>query len=107
MGLLKQQGVRTSVVIDVSHGNSQKAHSNQPVVLADVCAQVAGGDSNICGVMIESFLQEGAQKLAPGVTDVGSLRYGVSVTDACVSWDTTVSMLQMLSDAVHERMSKG
>eukprot|EP00756_Hemistasia_phaeocysticola_P065421 Hpha_TRINITY_DN8544_c0_g1::TRINITY_DN8544_c0_g1_i1::g.146461::m.146461/K01626/E2.5.1.54, aroF, aroG, aroH; 3-deoxy-7-phosphoheptulonate synthase len=100
---LTKAGVIGRVMVDMSHGNSQKKHENQPKVCEDICAQLQGGSDNIFGVMIESFLNPGAQKLSPGVTDVKSLQYGVSVTDACVGWDTTVDMLKRLAAAVAAR----
>ncbi len=69
-------------MIDCSHGNSNKLHTNQPVVAANVADQVAAGEDAIFGVMIESNLYEGAQKVPP--EGAKGLRYGVSITDACV-----------------------
>jgi len=100
---LTKAGVVSRVMIDMSHGNSQKKHENQPKVCDDICGQIRAGSDNIFGVMIESNINAGAQKLNPGVTDVKSLKYGVSVTDACVSWETTVDMLKSLAAAVSDR----
>ena len=63
-------------MIDCSHANSQKKHSNQPIVAADIAKQLAAGDTRIRGVMVESHLNEGAQKLDPGKTDPATLKYG-------------------------------
>lgn len=80
-------------------GNSQKKHENQPRVLDDVCAQLANGERHITGVMIESFINAGKQDV-PSEEDGGAskLKYGVSITDACVDWDTTVAMLGRLNE---------
>ncbi|KAI9455414.1 hypothetical protein F5148DRAFT_392709 [Russula earlei] len=90
-----------SIMIDCSHGNSQKNHRNQPKVLDDICAQLRSGNRNVTGVMIESHINEGRQD----VPDAGpsALKYGVSITDACVDWQTTVGMLDQLNAAVQER----
>lgn len=87
------------VMIDCSHGNSGKKHERQPAVIDDVAAQVAGGSRQIAGVMIESHLNAGNQKLEPGA----DLTYGVSITDACVDFETTKAMLDTLSSAVRAR----
>jgi 3-deoxy-7-phosphoheptulonate synthase len=88
-------------MIDCSHGNSQKNHLNQPKVIEDICAQLAAGDRNITGVMIESHIHEGRQDVPP--EGPSGLKHGVSITDACVDWDMTVSMLDKLNDAVGQR----
>jgi len=88
------------LVVDCSHGNSKKIHSNQPLVAQDVADQIRAGCQMIGGVMIESNLVAGAQKLNPGVTEVSTLVYGQSVTDACVDMEDTYKMLKALSDAV-------
>ncbi|KAI9459886.1 3-deoxy-7-phosphoheptulonate synthase [Lactarius psammicola] len=90
-----------SIMIDCSHGNSQKNHNNQPKVLADICTQLRLGDRNITGVMIESNINEGKQDVP--AEGPANLKYGVSITDACVDWQTTVTMLDRLNSAVQER----
>ncbi len=89
------------VLIDCSHGNSQKDYERQPDVCADVCTQIAAGSDNICGVMMESHLVAGRQDLKPDVP----LTYGQSVTDACIGWETTVPMLEGLARAAAKRRS--
>jgi len=69
------------------------------VVGHDIAGQVAGGETAIVGVMMESFLVEGRQDLTAG----GTLRYGQSITDACMGWDTTAGVLAELANAVRER----
>ena len=102
--LLKKAGIaEQNVMIDCSHGNSQKNHKNQPNVCANVAEQIAKGSRAINGVMVESFLVEGNQKCDPGVTDVTKLTYGQSITDACVDFPTTEQMLEKLAEAVRTR----
>jgi len=93
-----------SVMIDCSHGNSQKNHNNQPKVVDNICEQLIAGDKNITGVMIESNMNEGRQDVPPESEGGKSkLKYGVSITDACVNWDSTVAMLDKLNEAVGKR----
>lgn len=82
-------------------GNSQKNHNNQPKVIDDICSQLAAGDRTITGVMIESNVNAGRQEVPP--EGPSGLKYGVSITDACVDWETTVGMLDKLNDAVCQR----
>ena len=96
---LAQAGLAARVMIDCSHANSQKRHERQAEVAADVAAQLAGGDTRIVGVMIESHLNPGRQDLKPNEP----LAYGVSITDGCLGWDTTVDTLRALADAVRKR----
>jgi 3-deoxy-7-phosphoheptulonate synthase len=86
-------------MIDVSHANSSKQHQRQITVAADVAAQIAAGDHRITGMMIESHLQEGRQDITPGVP----LKHGVSVTDACISMEQTIPVLEQLAAAVRAR----
>ncbi len=90
---------RPIVMIDASHANSSKKPENQPMVLADVAAQLAAGDRRIIGVMAESNLVAGRQDLVPGK----ELVYGQSITDGCIDWDTTVETLRNLAGAVATR----
>ena len=86
-------------MIDCSHANSQRRHEQQPEVARDVAVQIAAGDERIFGVMIESHLNPGRQDLVPGEP----LRYGVSITDACIGWDDTRGALATLAEAVRAR----
>lgn len=103
VAVLTKSGAPTNVVVDCSHGNSLKKHTNQPGVAAEVGRQVAQGNHNLVGVMIESNIKAGNQKLKPGETVVESLEYGVSVTDACVDLEATAEMLAVLARAVRQR----
>ncbi|KAG2763557.1 Phospho-2-dehydro-3-deoxyheptonate aldolase [Phytophthora cactorum] len=91
-----------NVMIDCSHGNSQKKHKNQVKVAANIADQLRTGDDRIVGVMLESNIEEGNQPLTPGKP----LVYGKSVTDACMGWETTVEVLRDLAAAVRERRAK-
>jgi 3-deoxy-7-phosphoheptulonate synthase len=97
--LLDAAGLPRRVMIDMSHDNSGKDPARQPHVAQAVGGQIADGDRAIVGVMVESFLVGGRQDLAPGV----ELRYGQSITDACIDWDTTVELLERLAGSVRER----
>lgn len=89
------------LMIDFSHGNSNKDFRNQPKVNDVVCEQIANGEKSIIGVMIESNINEGRQDV-PKEGKAG-LKYGVSITDACISWETTDAVLRKLADAVQKR----
>lgn len=97
--LLKGAGLREQVMIDVSHANSSKQHQRQIAVALEVAQQIATGDTRITGLMIESHLEEGRQDIVAGQ----SLRYGVSVTDACISMAQTIPVLEALAAAVRAR----
>jgi len=88
-----------SVLVDCSHGNSQKNHLNQPVVVAALCEQLRAGSREIFGAMLESHLIEGRQDLAPGK----SLVYGQSITDACLSFEQTEPLLEQFARAQEAR----
>jgi 3-deoxy-7-phosphoheptulonate synthase len=93
------------VVVDASHGNSQKDHLRQIDVVHDLAGQIAGGEPAIRGVMVESNLVAGRQDLDERRPD--SLEYGVSVTDACVDLATTETMLAELAAAARRRAAAG
>jgi 3-deoxy-7-phosphoheptulonate synthase len=96
---LRRAELDPRVMIDCSHANSGKDYTRQPLVLGDVAGQIRAGGQAIFGVMLESFLEHGRQPVAPGVP----LTYGQSITDACMDWDTTVTLLVELADAVSRR----
>ncbi len=99
-------GLAQRIVIDCSHGNSRKNFARQPLVLHDVIHQVLEGNRSLVGVMLESNLHEGSQKIP---ADRSALRYGVSVTDACLGWDDTAKALrraaQDLAPALKRRLA--
>ena len=95
---LQSKGLNARLMIDCSHGNSLKDHNNQPKVAHSIAEQMIAGDDSIMGVMIESNINAGAQKV--GADGKAGLKYGVSITDACIDWATTESTLEELAKAV-------
>ena len=96
---LKIKGLASKVMIDFSHANSEKQFKNQLKVGADVASQIKKGSESIFGVMIESHLNEGNQKVGP----LTSLKYGVSITDSCIGWNDTEELLRALAKSVKVR----
>ncbi|MGO5000189.1 3-deoxy-7-phosphoheptulonate synthase AroG [Oceanisphaera sp. W20_SRM_FM3] len=96
---LDKAGLPQKIMIDFSHANSSKQYQRQMVVSDDVSAQIAGGQQAIMGVMVESHLVAGRQDLAEGV----ELTYGQSITDACIGWSDTETLLAQLAEAVKSR----
>jgi len=92
-----------SLMVDFSHANSSKQHERQVEVAKDIATQVSGGSRQVFGVMVESHLCAGAQKFTPGKDNPAKLTYGQSITDACIGWDDSERVLQILSDAVKAR----
>ena len=102
LGALRAAGLPERVVVDASHDNSGKDPARQPEVVADVAAQVSGGNRAIVGVMLESFITAGRQDLEPGKP----LEYGQSITDGCMGWETTTLVLDQLAGAVRARRAR-
>jgi len=100
---LKKKGQKQAIMVDCSHGNSSKDHRNQPNVAAVIGDQLRAGEKSIIGVMIESNIYEGNQKV-PAEGPAG-LKKGVSITDACIDWESTITVLENLADAVRVRRS--
>lgn len=98
---LQKAGLDENVMIDCSHGNSNKDHKNQQLVMDAVAEQIRAGNKSIIGVMIESNLEEGNQ---PIPDDLADLKYGVSVTDACIDWATTETMLREFAASVSDSL---
>ncbi|MBM4439610.1 MAG: 3-deoxy-7-phosphoheptulonate synthase [Candidatus Rokubacteria bacterium] len=98
-GALRAASVAPRLMIDASHGNSSKDYRRQPVVAHDVATQIAEGETAIMGMMLESFLVDGRQDLV----EPGALRYGQSITDACMGWELTAPVLADLAQAVRTR----
>ena len=94
---LEKANLPTNIVIDCSHANSNKDHNVQPLVLDDITHQIKDGNRSICGVMIESNINEGNQSIPD---DLSQLKYGVSVTDACISWESTEKSLKKMADTL-------
>jgi 3-deoxy-7-phosphoheptulonate synthase len=96
---LAQSGLNAKVMIDCSHANSQRQYQLQAQVAANVAEQLNAGDDRIMGLMIESHLHAGRQDHAPGC----ELTYGQSITDACLGWEETLPLLDMLAESVKAR----
>jgi 3-deoxy-7-phosphoheptulonate synthase len=98
---MEKAGLRPNIMIDCSHGNSSKDHRNQPKVCQNLGEQIAAGENSLVGVMIESHINEGKQS----VPEAGpaALKYGVSITDACVNFETTEKMLDDLAESIKKR----
>jgi len=100
---LRDAGLPERVMIDASHGNSERDHTRQLTAAADIASQIAGGQRGIVGIMLESFLVAGRQDLK----DPASLVWGQSVTDACIGWDETAKVIGTLAEAVRARRAPG
>jgi 3-deoxy-7-phosphoheptulonate synthase len=103
--LVKAQ-LPASLMVDCSHANSSKQHERQIDVAKDIAQQMSTGSKQIFGVMVESHINGGAQKFTPGKDDPSKLSYGLSITDACIGWDDSAAVLQILSAAVLARRQK-
>ena len=99
--ILKQAGINTSVVVDLSHGNSNKIYKNQILVADAICQQLLEGNNNLIGIMIESNINEGKQKL----NNIKDLKYGVSITDGCINIKTTEKVLEKLFMSLKQRFN--
>jgi 3-deoxy-7-phosphoheptulonate synthase len=96
---MEKAGTAPRIMIDFSHANSNKDYRRQAIACHDVAGQIAAGNPNILGVMMESNLVAGAQKLVPGQP----LVYGQSITDACIDWAETHTLLTELAAAARAR----
>ncbi len=95
---LREAGLAENIMVDCSHGNSNKNFHLQPLVVENIIGQIIGGNRSIIGIMLESNLHEGSQKIP---ADLSELEYGVSVTDACINWDDTEKLLREM----HEKLA--
>jgi 3-deoxy-7-phosphoheptulonate synthase len=96
---LQKAGLSAAIVVDCSHANSGKDYERQAIVCRDIAGQVTGGETGIVGIMLESHILAGTQKVVPGKP----LTYGQSITDACMNWETTAELLDELALAVRKR----
>ena len=94
---LEKAKLPMNIVVDCSHANSNKDHNVQPLVLDDIVHQIKDGNQSICGVMIESNINEGNQSIP---NDLSQLEYGVSVTDACIGWESTEKSIHKMADTL-------
>jgi 3-deoxy-7-phosphoheptulonate synthase len=98
---LRKAGLPENIMIDCSHGNSNKQPELQPLVADNVANQIIEGNKSITGIMLESNIEAGNQKIPE---DLSQLKYGVSVTDACIDWDTTEKLLRDMADKLREAL---
>ncbi|SOC20922.1 3-deoxy-D-arabinoheptulosonate-7-phosphate synthase [Alloalcanivorax xenomutans] len=96
---LHKAGVSTNIMVDCSHANSNKDPSLQPLVMENIGNQILEGNTSIVGLMVESHLNEGNQKIPENLDD---LQYGVSVTDGCIGWQTTEDAVRALANKVRD-----
>ncbi|MCJ1310198.1 Phospho-2-dehydro-3-deoxyheptonate aldolase amt16 [Agyrium rufum] len=99
---LRKKNLRGRLMVDCSHGNSLKDHRNQPKVAKVLAEQIEQGEEAIMGVMVESNINEGSQKV-PKEGGKEALKYGVSITDACIGWEDTEKVLEVFAQAVRKR----
>ncbi|MFL0802784.1 MAG: 3-deoxy-7-phosphoheptulonate synthase [Agarilytica sp.] len=96
--VLEKNAIAPNIMVDCSHANSNKNHELQPLVMENVTNQIIEGNKSIIGVMIESHLGAGNQKMP---ADLSDLKYGVSITDACIDWETTESLLLSVAEKLN------
>lgn len=97
---LTKAGLESAIMIDCSHGNSNKDYRRQPIVAEDAVQQIVNGNRSIVGLMLESNLNAGNQSAEQPVCD---MKYGVSITDACIDWQTTEQLLRKISDELKKK----
>lgn len=100
---LEKAGVSTNIMVDCSHANSNKDPGLQPLVMENIANQILEGNDSILGLMVESHLKFGNQKIPPNLDD---LEYGVSITDGCIAWDTTEEAIRSMADKLREVLPK-
>jgi 3-deoxy-7-phosphoheptulonate synthase len=100
---LTKSGIKPNIMIDCSHANSNKDPALQPLVMENVTNQIVDGNSSIIGLMVESHLGWGSQSIPKNLCD---LKYGVSITDACIDWDTTEKAVQAMRDKLRDVLPK-
>ncbi len=100
---LADAGISTNIMVDCSHANSNKNHELQPLVMDNVCNQILEGNRSIIGLMVESNINAGNQSMPDNLAD---LKYGVSITDACINWETTESTLRKMREKLKDVLPK-
>lgn len=99
---LVKAGITPNIMVDCSHANSNKDHNLQPLVAENIANQIMEGNESIIGVMIESNIEPGNQKIPE---DLSELTYGQSITDACISWESTETLLKSMRSKVREALA--
>lgn len=100
---LEKAGVSTNIMVDCSHSNSNKDPNLQPLVMENITNQIVEGNQSIIGLMVESNLKAGNQKIP---ADLSQLEYGVSVTDGCIAWDTTEASIRKMAASLKDVLPK-
>ncbi len=100
---LHAAGILPNIMVDCSHANSNKNHELQPLVMENICNQIIEGNQSIIGLMVESNIGAGNQKLTE---DLSQLEYGVSITDKCIDWDTTERTMTELANKLRDVLPK-
>ena len=99
-GTLESNGMKPNIMIDASHANSKKDYKNQSIVVDDVKQQISNGEKNIIGIMLESNLVEGNQK----INSREKLKYGQSITDSCIGWNETEEIILSLDEILKNNL---
>lgn len=97
---LQKAGLETAIMIDCSHGNSNKDYRRQPIIAEEAVRQIMAGNESIIGLMLESNIYAGNQSADQLISE---MKYGVSITDACIDWETTEQLLRKLADVLKNR----
>ena len=100
---MRSAGLKPTIMVDCSHANSGKDPAAQPAVARDVLSQVGEGNGSIVGIMLESHIHSGSQRIPDNLDE---LRYGVSVTDGCIDWPTTEALLREAADTLRPTLSR-
>ena len=100
---LKAANVNSALMVDCSHSNSNKDYTRQPLVACDVMNQILEGNQSIIGIMLESHLNEGNQSSSQPLE---AMKYGVSITDACINWDTTEDLLRKMAKKLAKKLQQ-
>jgi 3-deoxy-7-phosphoheptulonate synthase len=99
-GILEKNGMKPNIMIDASHANSKKDYKKQSIVVDDVKQQISSGQKNIIGIMLESNLVEGNQK----INSREKLKYGQSITDSCIGWNETEEIILALDETLKNNL---
>jgi len=100
---LEKDGLSGNIMVDCSHANSSKDPSIQPLVMDNIAQQINEGNESIVGLMVESNINWGNQSIPE---DLSELQYGISVTDACIDWDTSESSMRDFANKLQDRLVK-
>ncbi len=101
--MMKEEYLIPNIVVDCSHANSQKVHENQIKVARNVLTQLLEGNNDLVGIMLESNIHEGKQDFPKNPSEITKLKYGVSITDSCISWEQTESIIREYFSALKNR----